>query len=63
MSRSLPRRPTGRSSSRIVPSGNWSCGARASIQSRLPPMVLISPLWARKRNGWAIAQVGRVLVE
>ena len=37
-------------------------GARAIIQLRLPCTVLISPLWARKRNGCAIAQVGSVLV-
>ena len=30
---------------------------------RLPVMVLISPLWARKRNGWASGHFGRVLVE
>jgi hypothetical protein len=36
---------------------------RAWAQLRLPVMVLISPLWARKRNGWASGHLGRVLVE
>ena len=30
--------------------------------SRLPRTVLISPLWAIDRNGWASAQVGVVFV-
>ena len=34
----------------------------ASIQPRLPRMVLISPLCASKRNGWARLHVGKVLV-
>ena len=34
----------------------------ACIQPRLPRMVLISPLWANKRNGCARLQVGNVLV-
>ena len=33
------------------------------IQLMLPRSVLISPLWARMRNGWASGQVGKVLVE
>ena len=36
--------------------------SRASIQPRLPRMVLISPLWAIMRKGWASDQVGKVLV-
>ncbi|MNZ95102.1 hypothetical protein D3C78_1142340 [compost metagenome] len=36
---------------------------RAWAQLRLPVMVLISPLWARKRNGCASGHFGRVLVE
>ena len=36
--------------------------SRASIQPRLPWMVLISPLCANKRNGWARLHVGNVLV-
>ena len=30
---------------------------------RLPTTVLISPLWASIRNGWASGQDGKVLVE
>ncbi len=33
------------------------------IQLTLPDSVLISPLWASARNGWARRQVGKVLVE
>ena len=33
------------------------------IQLTLPFTVLISPLWASIRNGWASRQVGKVLVE
>ena len=36
--------------------------SRAAIQRRLPEMVLISPLWATTRKGWARGQVGKVLV-
>ena len=36
--------------------------SRASIQPRLPRMVLISPLWASSRNGCARLHVGKVLV-
>ncbi len=36
---------------------------RASAQLRLPSMVLISPLCASSRNGWASGQRGAVLVE
>ncbi len=40
-----------------------SCDSRARIQLRLPWTVLISPLWATKRYGWASGQLGKVLVE
>ena len=43
--------------------GVWNLGVLASDQLRLPSMVLISPLCARKRKGWAYLQFGRVLVE
>ncbi len=36
--------------------------SRAAIHARLPSMVLISPLWAASRNGWARVQVGKVFV-
>jgi hypothetical protein len=35
----------------------------ARIQLLLPFSVLISPLWASMRKGWARRQVGKVLVE
>jgi hypothetical protein len=35
----------------------------AFIHPRLPRMVLISPLWANRRNGWANDHVGNVFVE
>ena len=38
-------------------------GSCARIQLTLPLRVLISPLWASIRNGWARCQVGNVLVE
>ncbi len=37
--------------------------ARACAQLRLPWIVLISPLCARKRKGWASRHCGMVLVE
>ena len=37
--------------------------SRARAQLRLPCTVLISPLWARKRNGCASFHCGHVLVE
>ena len=40
-----------------------SSASRARIQLRLPASVLISPLWARYRYGWASGQLGNVLVE
>ena len=36
--------------------------SRARIRLMLPRNVLISPLWARNRNGCARCHVGRVLV-
>ena len=36
---------------------------RARIQFRLPRSVLISPLWATYRNGWASHHAGNVFVE
>ena len=36
---------------------------RAFIQLTLPRSVLISPLWAMYRFGWARSQLGKVLVE
>lgn len=40
-----------------------SWDSRAVIQFRLPLTVLISPLCATKRYGWASGQLGKVLVE
>ena len=40
-----------------------SACSRASIQATFPSMVLISPLWQRRRNGCTRAQLGSVLVE
>ena len=40
-----------------------SSASRARIQLRLPLTVLISPLWAMKRYGWASGHEGKVLVE
>ena len=55
---------SGYSSSGTSPSIGWdSCAWRARIQLRLPLTVLISPLWAMVRNGWASGQDGNVLVE
>ena len=47
------------------PSNSWvsSFASRARIRFRLPLMVLISPLCAMNRNGWASGQLGNVLVE
>ena len=44
-------------------SGLRSSASRAAIQFRLPRIVLISPLWAMSRYGWASGQDGNVLVE
>ena len=40
-----------------------SWDSRARIQLRLPLTVLISPLCATKRYGWASGQLGKVFVE
>ena len=40
-----------------------SSGPRATAQLRLPLIVLISPLWASSRKGWASRHCGHVLVE
>ena len=49
--------------SRMSPrAGEESTLSRASIQPRLPRMVLISPLCASRRKGCASPQVGKVLV-
>ena len=40
-----------------------SIASRACMRLRLPRTVLISPLCATKRNGWASGQDGNVLVE
>jgi hypothetical protein len=40
-----------------------SSASRACIQFRLPRMVLISPLWAMNRYGWASGHDGNVFVE
>ncbi len=37
--------------------------SRADSQLRLPWIVLISPLWASRRNGCASGQLGNVFVE
>jgi hypothetical protein len=44
-------------------SSEASCDSRAAIQLTLPRSVLISPLWATIRYGWASCQLGKVLVE
>ena len=50
--------------SRMSPSVSLeSTLSRAFIHERLPRMVFISPLWARRRNGCARLHVGNVLVE
>ena len=43
-------------------SGEANCFSRACIQFTLPRSVLISPLCAKKRNGWARSHVGNVFV-
>ena len=54
----------GNSSSGTSPSSSpASCDWRARIQLRLPFTVLISPLCAMVRKGWASGQEGKVLVE
>ena len=47
------------------PGSRFECSraSRACIQLRLPWTVLISPLWATYRNGWASGHDGNVFVE
>ena len=52
-------RPSALSGIRLVD----SMASRARIQFRLPRIVLISPLCAMYRYGWASGQDGNVLVE
>ncbi len=52
-----------RSSFSLPNSSEASWDSRARIQLRLPLTVLISPLCATKRYGWASGQLGKVLVE
>ena len=59
-----PARITGSSFSTSSPkSSEASCDSRARIQFRLPRTVLISPLCAISRYGWASSQLGKVFVE
>ena len=59
-----PACTTGLTSSIRSPKRGWfSRHSCAFIQFTLPRRVLISPLWASVRNGWASGQVGKVLVE
>src|SRR4029453_6006360 len=44
-------------------SGDWNSASRARIQLMLPRSVLISPLCAMQRYGWARSQLGKVFVE
>ena len=54
----------GNSFSRSAPnSGLFIIPWRANIQFMLPRSVLISPLWAMYRLGWARSQLGNVFVE
>ena len=54
---------TGRRSARSSPqTAEVNSGSRARIQLRLPSSVLISPLWATIRKGWASFQLGSVFV-
>ena len=55
---------SGRQRSRSSPSSaQLSADSRARIQFMFPSTVLISPLWAIIRSGWASSQLGAVLVE
>ena len=59
-----PGRTTGSVFWRSRPkSSEASCDSRARIQLTLPMSVLISPLCAMTRNGWARSQLGKVFVE
>ena len=58
-----PSLTIGKSGRRSPSSSDSSWLWRARIQLRLPCTVLISPLCAIIRNGWASGQDGKVLVE
>ena len=59
-----PGRTIGRTFWRSSPkSSDASWDSRARIQLMLPRSVLISPLWAIIRYGWASSQLGNVFVE
>jgi hypothetical protein len=52
-----------KSSSASPQTSLFSNDSRAAIHARLPRRVLISPLWAIRRKGWARLHVGKVFVE
>ena len=55
---------TGKIFSISVPKrSDWQSAWRAFMKLALPMTVLISPLWAMKRLGWARDQLGKVFVE
>ncbi len=59
-----PGRTIGMTLARSLPnSSEASCDSRARIQFTLPISVLISPLWAITRYGWASSHYGKVFVE
>ncbi len=58
-----PSEQIGNSGRRSPSSEDSSWDWRARIQLRLPWTVLISPLWASIRKGWASGQDGNVFVE
>ncbi len=59
-----PGETIGRTLARSSPNASEaSCDSRARIQLTLPRSVLISPLWASIRYGWASGQLGKVFVE
>jgi len=60
---SEPSRLTSGARSDSSTSGDLYFPERAQTQLRLPLIVLISPLCASMRNGWARRQRGSVLVE
>ena len=64
MAESLPASlMTGRSFAMSSPnSGEARFASRARIRLMFPRSVLISPLWAVMRNGWASRQLGNVFV-
>ena len=53
----------GNARSRLGRCGLASIASRARIQFSLPCTVLISPLWAMNRYGWASGHDGNVFVE